>query len=118
MKRCPSLFSKEPNASSVDRFPLVLPHFELLELPHQTRGSSSPIVHDEEESGGANRDRMASSQGNTQGQAGSGAALRHGSEGPRASLQASDENIFGHFQMSGNSNREFLCPNYGLSCAF
>lgn len=36
------------------------------------------------------------------------------SEGPRVSLQASKENIFGHFQMSGNSNWELLCWIYCL----
>lgn len=117
MKRCLGLFSEEPkNTSSSDRFPLSLPHLELPELSHQPWGHFSPTVQSEEAEWKANGDSAASSQSRTQGQAGNSAAL--GSEGPRASLQASKENVFGHFQMSGNSNREFLCPNYCLSCTF
>jgi len=42
MKRCLGLFSEEPNTSSNDRFPLSLPHLELLELSHQPGATSAP----------------------------------------------------------------------------
>lgn len=95
MKRCLGLFSEEPNTSSNDRFPLRLPHWELLEPSHQPWGHFSPTAQSEEGQWKAHRDRTAWGQTSAWGQAGNAAAVR--SESPRGSLQTSRGNVFGHF---------------------
>lgn len=106
-----------PAASSGDRLTLGPLRFEVLGVSHQPQGPFRHPTPERRGSGGQVEPGGAPSQSRVLGQAGS-AAVSPGSGGPRAAPQASKENVFGHFQMSGNSSRELECQNYRLGCMF